>query len=496
MIRIIQKILSNNLIYALYRRYLSVAELFINYNYPKAQNPTLDLDSIRNYNRNRLKGPKKIICNAPFNHIYFNNQGVLSACCMTKNDAYGSINDGTIASNWQSEKAKQFRDKIKNYNLEKGCAGCKRAIEVGNYNSVLAKMYDSFLPVKTDTEYPTEMTFELTNLCNLECTMCQGEYSSLIRKNREGLPEISNPYSASFFDELTVYLPHLKVARFLGGEPFLINEYYKIWEFLMVHNPNCKIIIQSNGTVLNNKVKTLLQSKNLDISFSLDSLQKLRYESIRKNAGFDRILENINYFISWSEKNNKYININFCLLENNWDEIPDIIDFCTKHNCSLNIIPVEFPLYSSLRCLSAQKLSGILSYLRGNEMRISKNYTRMFQVFSETVNYVEHVLEEAVKTEQQIQKAEQYPSGKLTEVLIAKLSDALSASETKEISDITETLNVDELSKRKILSRFIVELDYIGTGNEFYLHEKDIRSKKVKERLIEIQSHLSDKDFI
>jgi MoaA/NifB/PqqE/SkfB family radical SAM enzyme len=78
--------------------------------------------------------------------------------------------------------------------------------------------------------YPRVMEFELSNECNLECVMCNGYFSSSIRKNREKLPASVSPYNDQFVDELDQFIPHLTDAKFLGGEPFMIDIYLKIWE--------------------------------------------------------------------------------------------------------------------------------------------------------------------------------------------------------------------------------------------------------------------------
>jgi MoaA/NifB/PqqE/SkfB family radical SAM enzyme len=75
---------------------------------------------------------------------------------------------------------------------------------------------------------PKVMEFELSNECNLECVMCNGSFSSSIRKNREKLPPIISPYNDDFVNELDAFIPHLTDAKFLGGEPFMIEIYLKI----------------------------------------------------------------------------------------------------------------------------------------------------------------------------------------------------------------------------------------------------------------------------
>ena len=55
----------------------------------------------------------------------------------------------------------------------------------GNFSAVKSLQYDS--PKLNSSKYPSVLEFELINTCNLECVMCTGEYSSLIRAKREKL---------------------------------------------------------------------------------------------------------------------------------------------------------------------------------------------------------------------------------------------------------------------------------------------------------------------
>ena len=113
---------------------------------------------------------------------------------------------------------------------------------------------------------------------NLECIMCYGNFSSSIRKNREKLPSTPTVYDEKFLESLDPIIPDLKYVKFLGGEPFLINIYYEVWERIIECNPNCLIDVQTNGTILNDRVKDILERGNFRIGVSLDSLKKETYE--------------------------------------------------------------------------------------------------------------------------------------------------------------------------------------------------------------------------
>ena len=55
-------------------------------------------------------------------------------------------------------------------------------------------------------------------------------------------------------------------------------------------NPKCKISLQSNGTILNEKIKSILQRGNFHIGLSIDTLDPMRYEKIRSGAKIESTL--------------------------------------------------------------------------------------------------------------------------------------------------------------------------------------------------------------
>ncbi len=469
-------------VYFLVRKSFILKEYFIRYKYKKADEPTITLTTLRDYNKNRAQGPEKLICLAPFKHMYFKQNGKVTACCASSIDAYGNINEDSIAAIWNGKNANELRSRIENYNLSGGCSGCQYSLETKNYNAFIGRIYDEFLPQKKSS-YPTEMTFEISNTCNLECIMCNGEFSNLIRKNIEKLPDIPDYYNEYFFEEIKEFLPHLKRVRFMGGEPFLIKQYAPIMSFLVNKNPSCKIHIQTNGTILNNAVKQIIESKNVEISISIDSLQKETYEKIRKNANFEKVISNLNYFSERAKMFNQLININFCVMYDNWMEVPSIVKFCDKNKFTLNLIPVDYPRISSLRICKKKYLQNILKYSIENYFGIS-NF-RLSSVYTDYLNYIRALIEAADL--QELRKNELLALPYETLMLNAnKLfynmhynSDI--NNNAYDINTIFDTINnLKAEDKKNILTRFIMDVENIKSEqvdkNKTFL---EIKSKTI-----------------
>lgn len=254
-----------------------------------------------------------------------------------------------------------FRENLKNYKLYDGCQFCEQMLANKNFTFLKSLDYDYFQENKSE-KVIRKIEFELSNNCNLECLMCTGELSSSIRKNREHLYPIKDFYNDDFVKQLRPLWQNIKRATFIGGEPFLISLYYKIWNEIQCFNPSIENIIVTNGTILNDKIKFLLENGNYYFAISIDSFKKETYEQIRKNAIYEQVITNFEYFYDYSKKKNKWITINVCPLIYNWQEIPEMINLMNKRNINIYFNHVDFPLSLSLRSFSSEKLKEIYNY--------------------------------------------------------------------------------------------------------------------------------------
>jgi len=326
----------------------------------KSNLPVLNNRLIEQYNLSRKNGPHDSLCNAPLTNMYFGQKGNVSACCFNRTHLLGSYPEMNIKDIWKSPKANELRKLLKSNNLSSGCHSCASLITKMNFDGVVAKNYDD-LPINRN--YPSKLEFELSNTCNLECKMCFGEFSSLIRKNRENKPPIKSSYDKRFVEQIKEFIPHIKSARFFGGEPFLIDIYYDIWNLIIKLNPSCQIVVQTNGTILNNRVKKLLSLGNFKINLSIDSLVKESYESIRVNAKYQTIMKNMQYFNQYCKSNNTNLGLSVCPLTTNWKEIPELLYACNNLEAFIYFNVVWYPKDLSLSQLPSKKLQEINSYL-------------------------------------------------------------------------------------------------------------------------------------
>lgn len=315
-------------------------------------------------------------CAAAHVGMYFNHDGSVSACCYNREQIFGIYPDQNINDIWGSIVRRSLCTLLQNNDLNYGCQQCYNQYTAGNVTGMLAARYDYIWNNHlTEAErninpallLPKTAEFEMGNICNLECTMCTGFSSSLIRKNRDQLPPLVSPYNSAFVEQLRPYITGLTDAKFLGGEPFLNKLNYKIWNLFAEYHSNAMVTITTNGTVLNGKVKDVLSSlKHPFVTISVDSLNPENYESIRLHAQFKSLMKNMEWFM----ENNYLFSLAVCPMTTNWQDMPDMVVFCNKNNLSIHFNTVFEPHELSLKSLSIGGLSKIIRYLTEESGRL------------------------------------------------------------------------------------------------------------------------------
>ena len=354
---------------------------------------SVDSATIKAYNNSREILSPKYLCHAPFNNMYFNSLGDVSMCWLTFDNPDRYSESHGIRDIWFGERFNQMRKNIKEQNLESRCKTCQKHLEDGNFTNVLATAYDNKYPLG---KYPTVMELELSNTCNLECAMCTGLLSSSIRKNRDKLPPLKSPYADSFVEELREFIPHLREIRFNGGEPFLIPIYYKIWDAVFELNPKIRMVIATNGTVLNNRVKSYLSKGNFHLNISIDALEPSNYASIRVNGNPTRLMDNFIYFRDYCRANNRTLCVMINPMRKNWQEMPDFVDFCNTHGVHLWFNTIVRPYDQALWNLDANEIQTIYAQLTSAELKPNPGIDK--GLYKYNVNTYLNLVQKQIKT--------------------------------------------------------------------------------------------------
>jgi MoaA/NifB/PqqE/SkfB family radical SAM enzyme len=327
------------------------------------------------YESLRKSADRTHLCNAPVTNLYFRTDGLVEPCWLQIGD--GVTNrwspQNSIMDIWNGRFLSDLRADLAEGKLPGMCLQCKVCIDQGTRPLALA--YEDLEPNPGYT-YPSMLELELSNQCNLECVMCQGTLSHLIRKNREHLPPLPMAYDESFVEQTRELIPHLKELRFNGGEPFTQQIVFDICEQVYELNPGLRITIATNGTVLNDRVKSHLERGNFHINISIDSLRKERYEAIRIRGNHDVLMSNFEYFKEYCESRDRIISVMVNPMRSNWDEMGEIMEWATAEgvHCWFNV--VRYPLHSAIWNLPSGEIEQIIEVLSQHEIVYNPETTR------------------------------------------------------------------------------------------------------------------------
>ncbi len=423
-----------------------------------------DNATINAYNRSRPLGARNTICYAPFKSLYFSPEGEVYACCYNRTTVLGTYPEHTLKEIWQGSIIESLRTALKDNDLSKGCFLCLTQMKEKTYNTVLARGFDSLPKGK----YPSLIEFEMSNTCNLACVMCDGNYSSIIRKEREKLPPLKNPYDDAFLTQLEEFIPHLSKAKFMGGEPFLIPIYYKIWEMIISLNPNCIISVQTNGTIYNKQIESLLKQGNFHISVSVDAISKEVFDNIRLRGIFGKVMNNIKHFRAYCHDRRTHFGIATCPMQQNWHEIPDIVKYCNELKAPIYMNRVSQPLHSTLMSLDSTALTHIhQAYLKVELPAETRIQQRNKVQFMELTEQIANWAEKAKTHEQWLKRLNNMDNEALKSDLFDKLAQYINEADLEQTNPAGVKAAMDKLEH--LLSHFSSQDKY--RSFLFKLHE-------------------------
>ncbi len=204
---------------------------------------------------------------------------------------------------------------------------------------VLGDIYDFFyfrmIKYKVKNSDPV-LTIEPNNICNLRCKMCP--YDRMTRKKET--------MSMNLFMEI------IDQAYNFGCRTLQLQQYNEPFTDKLIferiryaRNKGMSVKIYSNATLLNKKLRNALLETPPDIiRFSVDGFYKKTFESIRINANYEIVVNNIISLLD--ERNKAKINLPrievYCTaLEDNRSEIGKIVKFWKNKCDNVGVYPAD-----------------------------------------------------------------------------------------------------------------------------------------------------------
>ena len=237
----------------------------------------------------------------------------------------------------------------------------------------------------TDAKPLMFLDLKLGNICNLKCRIC-GSWSSsqfaaeeiaiLPREEqkkshaytmlRAGAWPRDNP---QFWDQIDTVLNDIRYIEFTGGEPFMIEEHFRMLQGIVDRGiaHQVEIHYNTNGTQYPEQAESIWRHfKTVEIAFSLDDVGK-RFEYQRSNAEWSLVCANLDRFRDLKEQNSN-IELQVCTTVNifNVRYLGDVARWLEQNQESFNFVywnMMHDAWYFSIACLPDGAKKAISEYL-------------------------------------------------------------------------------------------------------------------------------------
>ena len=243
-----------------------------------------------------------MLCKAPSSGMTIDPQGNIQMCCSSDDKwARKKITEiDSLESYWlESKEYIELRNRMATKNSIVDipeCYNCHKLVDGLRTEQASYKDFDIKSPLSI--KY-LEVTF--SNICNQSCVMCSPYFSTKLVKlhkqtgymgaEKAALWTLSDESIGKIMD----VLPGLEVIQIKGGEPFADRNNLRILERLLLVNPECKVIIITNGTSFSKEfIKVFQGMKNVTISLSIDGTDDV-YKWVR-GTDFNNTIESVNMF--------------------------------------------------------------------------------------------------------------------------------------------------------------------------------------------------------
>ena len=268
---------------------------------------------------------KSNICPLPWTSLEVGVNGGAAPCCLYKGQVPNvKVYKTDLKVIQQSQYMEDLRIQFRNGEKPAGCNRCWAEEDAGKTSKRMNSIYKMRNSLKdwTPNSEPALkfIDFKLGNVCNLKCRIC-GSWSSS-KWAQEELDYGENPVARKnlleggwpkkhpkFFEDVKEDLADAEFFEFTGGEPFMIQNHFKILEHCVEkgYAKNQDIHYNTNGTQLPpREIFDLWKNfKRVEIAFSIDDVgEQFQYQ--RHPANWKEVNHNLNQFKIYQTANMEF----------------------------------------------------------------------------------------------------------------------------------------------------------------------------------------------
>jgi sulfatase maturation enzyme AslB (radical SAM superfamily) len=155
-------------------------------------------------------------------------------------------------------------------------------------------------------QHPAYYEIRPSNICNLQCRVCDPTSSHLIGREYKKINLISELPSKERSDFDIVNFTNLKKLYIAGGEPTAMLEFYDFLDRCIDENKIFEFVVNTNATKINSRFKKQLKLlPHMQFIISLEGVDDVNHY-VRWPSNWNTIVENMKYLVN----NNHTVSIN------------------------------------------------------------------------------------------------------------------------------------------------------------------------------------------
>jgi len=239
----------------------------------------------------------------------------------------------------------------------------------------MKKVIEKVLPFFRERTLAPPKTYfiELTNFCNLRCSMCNFHSPELSSQGRRAKGFMDVKLAKYLIDQI-VEFGSAWLAFHGAGESLLHKGLTEILRYASRCN-GITFGFLTNGMLLDERRSSeILDSGMSWIGFSLDGIDKGKFEKYRVGSNYDIILKNVMRFLDMNDKKAGRVvtTVNMTLQEEMKDDVDAFIDFWVDKVNQVSISPYR-PVGSRINALVNTSVQRIPCYMLYEMMLIYWN---------------------------------------------------------------------------------------------------------------------------
>ena len=251
-----------------------------------------------------LVDTNKSFCIFPFIELLTNN-GVDTAVCCRSNTPVTQLKK---LENFQTDPHYQAirNQMISGKLVPEHCSACYRTEQLGITsarqqetvewaNRLNLTSIEDLQTIKNPAYYEVRPS----NICNLQCRMCNPSSSHLIAKEYKRINLISKFVDREFSDFSFINFENLCKLYVAGGEPTAMPKFYEFVDSCIINDKtDFEFVVNTNATKINSRFRKQLQRfSNMQFIISIDGVDRINHY-IRWPSNWKTIIENVKYLAS------------------------------------------------------------------------------------------------------------------------------------------------------------------------------------------------------